>query len=186
MSTNLIRGPKAPIVQSQDTNLGNLAGASDEVYDQLFFPPAAAQMLSGASLADDASTLWPVASLPASAFTRVVWTSRSRARWNHHQAAVRLLYSCDTAGTSAFTVACVLRGLRAGGALGSPILIGNSGVAIPGPATASTLLTAAFTLNSAPLTLDMEALTLTVNRTAPDANANALLVLGVLLRIYSL
>ncbi len=186
MPTNLTRGPRAQVVQAQDANLGNLAGASDEVYDQLFFSPVEALMLAGAALGTDASTAWPVASLPAAATSRIRWTSRSRTRWNRPQATARLLYSCDTAGTAAFTVGCVLRGLSAAGAVGSPVIIGSSTLSLPGPATASTLLVATFTLNALPLTSDMEVLGLSFFRAAPDANANALLALGTLLRIYSL
>ena len=99
---------------------------------------------------------------------------------------MRVLYSCDTAGTAAFTVGFSVRGLLASGALGSPVMVGNPSAALPGPATASTLLVATVTFNTLPITSDMETLALTVGRGAPDANANALLVLGVLLRIYSL
>lgn len=184
MSTNLTRGPRAQVVQNQDSNLSNLAGASDEVYDQLWLAPQDALLGAGASLVLDSASVSALLSFPAGSQTRAVWSLRARTRWNRHQATARVVYSCATAGTATFTLNHVLRGARAGELI-PPGALGNVAASPPGPAVANTVLTET-TGVPGPIGADMEALSFALIRSATDANANALLVLGVLLRIYSL
>jgi hypothetical protein len=184
MPTNLTRGPRAQVVQAQDANLGNLAGASDEVYDQLWLAPQAALLHGGASQVPDSGNVSALLSFPAGSQTLAIWSLRARARWNHHQATARVVYTSAGASTATFTLNHVLRGARVGEFV-PPGALGNVAASPPGPAVANTVLVETTTMPG-PIGSDMEALSFVLIRSATDANAGALLVLGVLLRIYSL
>lgn len=146
----------------------------DETYFRVSLMPGQGVLDGAATVVDGTTFSWSFEDYPAAAAARRRITVPRRALWPGARVRLNLWYTSPVASAALFTVRYTVLQLGTGNDLGAIPAVLLTTFTVPGPTVANRGLFATCTSAPAVVLPFPEMIQLTVGRTAPDANPNAL------------